>query len=372
MRSRRGQQRIRRVGLIAAGTLLVVAVGIVVLYAHRTPPATAPGSQPTATTPQTAEAALRAALPPSRFSGVAAIYRNGQRIATLAQGEADRARHQPNSLHTMFEIDSVQKSLTAGLVMRAVVAKKLSLSAPLSDFYPQVPGATAITLRDMLNMTSGLQYHGSFATDPTYVDDSTTVRRLIAKLTYTTKAHGQWRYEPANYVLLAGIVAKVYNRSYQEAFTQAYMQGLGLAHTRFAYAADHRDMAQGYSWGKKGLSDAPLVKTPAHIQHQEFGTGQVFMRIDDLYHAESALLNGTLMPTGASAWLFAPGSLSTYGGGFYQQPQYRAANGYGYGFQCFVRITQSGRDAVIVMTNAGQANHQNQSAADALAQQWLP
>ncbi|WP_461215412.1 serine hydrolase domain-containing protein [Lacticaseibacillus sp. GG6-2] len=372
---RRSKHRAPRRGygwLIGAIIIIGLVVGVAGRYVLKKKAA----AQPTTTQVQhplvaaKAEQALLADLPPDQFSGVAAIYHDGKRIATLTRGQADRRHHVKNTMTTMFEIDSVQKALTAGLVMREVNAGKLSLNTALSRYYPQVPGATKITLRQMLDMTSGLVYHGNLS-GPTYTNDAVRIQQLITHLSFDTRAYNHGGYQPANYILLAGILEQVTHKRYQQLFTATYMKQLKLQHTRFAYANNHQNMASGYGWGPNGLRDAPLIKTSNAAKHQELGTGQIFMNVDDLYHAEHALLNGPLLSIQDSAWLFAPGSNSTYGGGLYQMPQYRLSNGFGYGYECFLRISQDGQDAVVVMANGSTPKLQLKNDADKLAQQWV-
>lgn len=308
-------------------------------------------------------------FPSDHFSGVAALYRNGKRVATLAQGHA--TAQTANTALTMFEIDSVQKSLTAGLVMHEAMQGKLHLHDKLSQYFPQVPGADTITIRQLLDMASGLSVAGSFMSRD-YVSDQVTVQRMLAKLRYTPSMNGVGKYQPANYVVLVGILMKVTGQSYQSLVENQYIKPLHLTHTRFAYDRDVAGVAAGHYLGKHGLSDATEAITTQAQQHQELGTGQLMMSVDDLYTVESALLSGRLIGgNNASALLFAPGSLTTYGGGMYQNGPYRSANGYGYGFECFLRITQSGRDAVIVMGNCSVPGHVNEDAANRLSMAWL-
>lgn len=49
--------------------------------------------------------------------------------------------------------------------------------------------------------------------------------------------------------------------------------------------------------------------------------------------------------------LFIPASISTYGGGFYNNHQSHSANGWGYGFQSVVHISDDGQTAVVIMSN---------------------
>lgn len=314
---------------------------------------------------------LAHALPGDHFTGVAAIYLHNKRVAVLTRGMADRKREIRNTANTMFEIDSVEKSLTAGLVMQAINRHELKMADKLARFYPAVPGAKQITVRELLDMTAGLSVQGAF-NEPTYTGDAARVQALIKKLHYVPSLHGVGRYQPANYVLLVGILMQVTHQSYQTLVTNAYIKPLGLRHTRFAYAYDQSGEARGYGWGKHGLKDAPQINTPAKISHQELGTGQLFMSVDDLYALQSALVSGRLITPRMAVWLYAPGSETTYGGGLYATQQFRLSNGYGYGFQCFMRITEDGRNALVVMANCNTPQHYIEQASNRLAAVWLP
>ncbi|MDT7015597.1 serine hydrolase domain-containing protein [Latilactobacillus curvatus] len=51
---------------------------------------------------------------------------------------------------------SIQKSLTAALLMKQVQAGNIDLATPLSRYYPQIKEADQITLKMMVDMRSGL------------------------------------------------------------------------------------------------------------------------------------------------------------------------------------------------------------------------
>lgn len=57
---------------------------------------------------------------------------------------------------TVFDLGSVAKTYTAALVLRTVADGRLRLDDTLARWYPELPGAGGITLRQLLNHTSGL------------------------------------------------------------------------------------------------------------------------------------------------------------------------------------------------------------------------
>ncbi|MCI1986289.1 MAG: beta-lactamase family protein [Lactobacillus sp.] len=373
-------QRWRRERL-ALWAVTIVAVGLAagsLWHTHRLMTAVPRVHRRTAVVPKvannsgrTARQQLQRLLPATAFTGTAMIVRNGRVLAQLSRGEADRQAQQPNTSHTLYEIDSVQKSLTAGMIMRQIQAGKLSMTTKLAQFYPSVPGAETITIQHLLTMTSGLSIQGELKPSRDY-SDTAVLANLRPHLRFVAKQLNVWHYQPANYMLLSGILAQLSGLSYQELFMATYPGALGLTHTRFAYDPDQANFARGYGWGQKGLTDAPAIQATTGEQHMELGTGQVMMSALDLYKAEAALQNGQLLSVAAKTFLFAPGSVATYGGGLYQAPTgYRFANGSGYGFQCFMRISNDGRSAVIVMANATPPNDLVKNGADQLSARYL-
>lgn len=80
-------------------------------------------------------------------------------------------------------IGSLTKSFTATVVLQLVDEKRLALTDKLSRYEPWVPGANGITIRQLLNMTSGLsnftdvpEFWEEFLSDPTAI---WTPRQLV-------------------------------------------------------------------------------------------------------------------------------------------------------------------------------------------------
>lgn len=314
----------------------------------------------------TRQAALR--LQNTHFSGTVLVVKNGQPQLSLSRGFADKPSKRVNAPHTSFEIDSVQKSLTAALVMQEITAGKLKLSTKLSKFYPQVPGSRHITIRRMLDMTSGL-YCPSF-TLPTYQNDAQVVHEYVRHVRYNAAKVNTWQYQPVNYNLLAGILHKLTKQSYAHLLTRRVLQPLHLDETHFAYQ-NGPESATGYSWHNNAPDYAAPFHTTSTAAHYELGTGQLYMTAGDLYRAEAAIVSGKLLGILASNTLHHGGSISTYAGGLYHNRRYYFANGYDYGFSTFIRISPNGKNAVIVMCNTQANDYRFKQLADDLAAEYV-
>lgn len=56
----------------------------------------------------------------------------------------------------LFPIASLQKIMTGTAIYQLQKQKQLDWNTPLSKYFPQVPGSKSITIRELMNHTSGL------------------------------------------------------------------------------------------------------------------------------------------------------------------------------------------------------------------------
>lgn len=287
------------------------------------------------------------------FSGTLLVVKNGKTVYRTSQGYSDFANGLSNEKNTTYEIDSVQKSLTAAMIMKQVQKGKLSLTENLSDFYPTVPGSDRITIRQMLDMTSGLSM--SQVGPPEILPDSGIIQEDIKNIHFSELTYKKWDYQPVNYNLLCGVLEQLTGKSYQKLFTETYIKKLHLKHTIFAYdEKPNIDKATGYNNNdplSSRLDYRNAFVTKRFFEFDELGTGQVYMSANDLYKVEKYIMRGKMLTKKSRKTLFKPGSISTYGGGMYHGKDDNFANGWGYGFQVVVHMSNNGKNAVILLEN---------------------
>jgi D-alanyl-D-alanine carboxypeptidase len=91
------------------------------------------------------------------FPGAAAAVVAGGRVVWVGtSGLADVRRRVPVRRDTQFAIGSVTKPFVAGLVVQLAASGALGLDDPLSRWLPHFRGARRMTLRQLLDQTSGL------------------------------------------------------------------------------------------------------------------------------------------------------------------------------------------------------------------------
>src|ERR671916_491389 len=92
----------------------------------------------------------------------AAVSLKGDVVFEKAFGLADLEHNVPNTTQTIFESGSVAKQFTAAALVLLQQDGNLSLDDPVRKYVPELPDyGTAITIRQMLNHTSGLRDWGT-------------------------------------------------------------------------------------------------------------------------------------------------------------------------------------------------------------------
>ncbi|MHB1571607.1 MAG: serine hydrolase domain-containing protein, partial [Solirubrobacteraceae bacterium] len=103
------------------------------------------------------DATLRAVRVRVRAPAVtAAVVVCGRVVWADASGVLDLRSKRRATDGSLFVLNSAVKTIVATMIMQEVQAGHLSLGTRLSQFYPWLPNARQISVRMLLNMTSGL------------------------------------------------------------------------------------------------------------------------------------------------------------------------------------------------------------------------
>lgn len=298
--------------------------------------------------------ALNPVIGENKFVGTILLVRNGQQIYNQGYGYANFQRQGLNNAQSEYQILSMQKSLTATLVMQQIQAGRIKLTDRLAKYYPEVPGSEQITIRMMLNMMTGLRIR-KYSTRS--LSGHAVVDYAIHHVRFVSTLNHQWSYQPVNFTLLAGVLQQVTHKSYYQLFQTHLIKPLRLHHTGFVMLAN-RAKWLSTPYHNKSLRETtvnylyPFHESPAN-QHNELATGNVYMNTADFYKTTKNILQGGLI-TWQSAQILhdAAGNKKGYAGGLYQA----SANSYwshglGYGEESGMMISKNGQNAVIMLSN---------------------
>lgn len=242
------------------------------------------------------------ALKAQHISGMSiAVGRNGKVLYARGYGLRDRAHKLPVTAQTVFPIGSVTKQFTAAAVMELVNRGKVDLSAHVSTYIPSAPHGSQITVRELLNQTSGL---------PDYLENKPLLASIMSGTVGPRSVPGmvalvdgkplhfkpgtKYEYSNTNYALAGMIVAKVSGMPYGEFLRRTILQPQHLSSMQYlSYApAPGSDSTRGYNYTKKGQ----FVVLPRFSLDWGNAAGALASDAGDLVRWDNAFFSGQVIP----------------------------------------------------------------------------
>ncbi len=199
----------------------------------------------------------RAGIPSATLS---ILLPSNSRPITFTSGTTAYVKGERPKTDTLFQAGSITKSFTSTIILRLEAEGKLKIDDPITNYLPQYPRWHNVTIRELLNHTSGIFNYteaGAFnSTHKHQPQKNYTPEEIVGIASqhrnYFPPGHG-WKYSNTNYVLAGMIIQKVM-REPIEIVMNHYLHGsskLNLAHTfylaRMYTTAFISKMAHGYS-----------------------------------------------------------------------------------------------------------------------------
>ncbi|HEY8132668.1 MAG TPA: serine hydrolase domain-containing protein, partial [Thermoanaerobaculia bacterium] len=178
------------------------------------------------------------------------VARGGTPILTRAYGMANLEYEIPLTPNSIFEAGSVTKQFTAAAIVLLAQDGKLSLDDHIRKYIPELSdSAEPVTIRQMLNHTSGLRDWGTMTSlagwrRGTRAHTHAIVLDILSRQRALNFPAGtQFSYSNSNYNLLAIVVERVSGQSFP-AFTNARIfTPLGM--TRSSWRDDYARVVKG-------------------------------------------------------------------------------------------------------------------------------
>ncbi|MDQ6930151.1 MAG: beta-lactamase family protein [Candidatus Eremiobacteraeota bacterium] len=247
-----------------------------------------------------------------------AIVRNGSIIYQRAFGVKDRERKLPAGIHTRFEIGSITKQFTAAAILQLKEQGRLSLDDRLVKYVPEFPHADELTLRQLLNQTSGLfefmQTNHFIAMARTPGNFKRIEGLVRAPLHFAPGT--QWEYSNTNYIALGRVVEIVSGQPFEKYVRQHLFMKAGMGESStIDHEARIKDMARSYWRGRK--NDQPLAPAPPLGGTWAGPAGFIVSSAGDLAKWDVALQSGKIISASDFALMTTPPTLGNGRAGDY-------------------------------------------------------
>ncbi|WP_418955245.1 serine hydrolase domain-containing protein [Streptomyces tritici] len=278
-----------------------------------------------------------------------------------------------------FRIGSNTKTFTATLVLQLVADGLIELDGPVADHLPDYDLDPRITVRMLLQHTSGLFSHTG-----EYYDDGTTAPGIpwqgqewvdnlfrtyqpeeLVRLALSKPARfepgSDWSYSNTNYVLARLLVEKVSGRPFAEEMRRRILSPLGLSGTVVPDASPDipEPHAHGYYTYEADGEWRTVDVTRANASWIS-AAGDMISTTQDLHTFFSALMSGKLLPAPLLAEMRTPHPKLGYGLGLFVQETENGDtifthNGGFWGWAALMYSSPDGRTTLTASLTTGDA-----------------
>lgn len=287
------------------------------------------------------------------------VIRDGRVVFQQAYGMADLEHRTSAKPTTDYRLASMTKQFTAMATMLLVRDGRLSYDQPVRSVLPELPPAAAgVTIRHLLNHTSGLLDYEDLIPDTqtVQVSDQDVLRLLAARDSAYFPAGTKYRYSNSGYCLLALVIERVSGMPFADFLRQRIFAPLGMTRT-LAHIAG-RDTVPERAYGYTPDSGR-FVPSDQSVTSATLGDGGIYTSIEDLVHWDQALYTERLVDraslTLATTPPILPGDSTQYGFGWFVDT-YRGRRRWRHtgetsGFTNAIQRFPDRRTTIIVLTN---------------------
>jgi D-alanyl-D-alanine carboxypeptidase len=188
----------------------------------------------------------------------------------LTAGQRSWQSGGPVATDDLWQIGSNTKAFTAAALLQLEAEGKLTIDQTVGDWLPQYPAWKSVTIRRLLDMTSGIQGYDNV---PAMAEAWTTIHRRFTPEQLVGFAdpiypnapkptHG-WNYSNTNYMLAGMIIERASGHSYGDEIKRRFFVPLGLTNTFYSpnvYPKSVTDrMVSGY-WANTGPGNEALAR----------------------------------------------------------------------------------------------------------------
>ena len=322
-------------------------------------------------------AAILAVKARDRFPGVQVVIAYGGGWTWTARaGFANVSTRQAVSPTTLYNAGSITKTFVAALILQLVNQGLIGLDDPLSRWLPGLPYAPDVTIRELLNHTSGIDDAFNHAALLKAIDAAKrspwSLDQVLAfvKKPYFAAGTG-WAYSNTNYILLGRVIELATGQTVASLLRQRFFVPLGLTHTYLeseepaAGGVAHGYDFTGHGWSIRDDSDGTTYLPYTSLATAIGTAGSLVTTAGDLALWSQALYGGRVLSPAMLAqmvnftttvpfhprWPYGLGVMRISLDGFGSWGHSGTLSG----FRSVMRYFPAGRLSIVVMTNINGA-----------------
>ena len=264
-------------------------------------------------------------------------------------GWEDDERHKRNSNQTLFQIASINKSITALGIFILIEQERLRLEDTLAQFFTNVPeDKRSISIQQLLSHQSGFGQNYVCAG----IDQSDKALEALLRDSLAFKPGEAFGYSNQNYEMLALIIEKITEMLYEDYIRESILMPLEMNQTFFWHEMK----------GKKHIASTQdnIEKSIRKKNWEYVGSGGIFSTVQDLYKFMKGVIDNRLISSRTTSKMFAntfktPGDLFVCSGWFRNTSREVWTRGSeSWGHNAVIRWFGDKQRIIIVCTNSGE------------------
>ncbi len=178
-----------------------------------------------------------------KIPGVQYLVMNKEKILIEYNGGMQDIKNKiPVTASTTFMLNSSTKTVTAAAILQLVEKGKIDLDSSMSSYYPDHPYGEGVTIRHLLNQTSGIPcpvpikwFH--LAEEHENFDENKALAEVLKKSKLKSNPGEKYLYSNTSYWLLGKIIEKVSGLSYPEYIKKNIFQPLSIPSKEMDYTS---------------------------------------------------------------------------------------------------------------------------------------
>ncbi|MGZ8502151.1 MAG: serine hydrolase domain-containing protein [Candidatus Limnocylindrales bacterium] len=237
---------------------------------------------------------------------------------TGTSGLADVETGRPVTPDTEFAVASISKTFLAALILALAEDDQLELETPVVSYLPDLAIDPAITVRQLLDHTSGLHdYFYDPDIDKALLADREAVWTAEDALGYVGKPYFKpgkgWHYSNTNYLVLGLLAEAIDGAPVAEQLHSRFLTPLGLDHTHYQGVDDPLGpLARAYRFNGPGLDEPAIALTDGtdvvpftSVVTAAGSAGSIASMAEDLVTWAKALYDGGVLSPASLAAMVA-------------------------------------------------------------------
>jgi D-alanyl-D-alanine carboxypeptidase len=279
-------------------------------------------------TPEAVDRIVRPVMEKAKIPGLSiAVSPSDGRTIERAYGMANLEHRIPVTRESVFEIGSLSKTFTALGILLLEEEGRLRVDDKLAKYFPGFRGGGEITLRHLLQHTSGIKE--MLNTEPIASSrekdrSPQEVVKILESLPLDFEPGQRAQYSNSGCILLGLVIEKISGVPFADFLAQRIVKPLGMANTRLA--GDNAivpNRAAGYELDG-GAGDVRNAKHESLLT--PYASGAVLSTPSDLVKLKKALKAGDLLKQASLDAMLAPARLND--GRPFEKPGTRIGFGY--------------------------------------------